>query len=89
MVTPMSDRRDRYLYLGGPVATARARARRVAVAATMLYAGVLFGMVMLGHGWMDREQQAGVSVQDASQLVPSQLVPVTLAPVLLDRAHRF
>jgi hypothetical protein len=45
---------DRYLYLGGPVETARTRACFLAVIATLLYAGCLFGAVVLAHALADR-----------------------------------
>ena len=53
MVTFLPSRRDRYLYLGGSVDTARTRARLVAFLATLAYAACLFGLVLLAHEWMD------------------------------------
>ena len=53
MATVYPFRRNRYLYLGGPVETARARARRLVLLATVIYATSLFGLVMLAHEWMD------------------------------------
>ena len=53
MATVYPARRDRYLYLGGPVETARRRARLLVLLATLMYATSLFGLVMLAHEWMD------------------------------------
>ena len=59
MLIPTSERSVRYFYLGGPVDTARFRARRLALVATVIYAGSLFGLVMLAHKVMDGEQAFG------------------------------
>lgn len=56
MATFTNYRRDRYLYLGGSVETARARARLLASLATLIYAACVFGLVLLAHGLLDREQ---------------------------------
>ena len=56
MATFSTYRRDRYLYLGGSVETARARARLLASLATLIYAACVFGLVLLAHGLLDNEQ---------------------------------
>ncbi len=58
-MAPVSYRRDRYLYLGGPVETARTRARLLAFVATLIYAAFLFGLVLLGHRMIDGAQPTG------------------------------
>jgi hypothetical protein len=74
MATPLPYRRDRYLYLGGPVASARTRARLLAAVATLIYAALVFGLVLLAHGWIDRAQLSGAD---------------GYAPALHVGAHRF
>ena len=74
MLTSMSDRSDRYFYLGGPVDTARFRARRLAFVATVIYAGCLFGLVMLAHNVMDSEQAPG-QTSDPAAPGPARSIP--------------
>ena len=56
------NRNDRYLYLGGPVETARTRACFLAVVMTLLYASCLFGSVLLAHAFADRAVSARTDV---------------------------
>jgi hypothetical protein len=74
MATLNPDRRDRFLYLGGPVDIARTRARRLALLATLIYAACLFVAVMLAHELMDNTQASAPDAQ---------------APALHSGAHRF
>lgn len=63
--------RDRFLYLGGSVENARARARFLALVATLIYAACLFAAVMLAHRLMDSGQ---ISVPGAgSSIAQSQV----------------
>ena len=74
MATPIPDRPSRYLYLGGPVDTARARARRLALMATFVYALCLFAIVMLAHGLLDNAHS---------------FPPEAQSPALEEQASRF
>lgn len=77
MLIPTSNRSVRYFYLGGPVDTARFRARRLAFVATLIYAGSLFGLVMLAHKVMDSEQALG---QKSGLSEPRHLVQLRRSP---------
>ena len=77
MLIPTSDRSVRYFYLGGPVDTARFRARRLAFVATVIYAGSLFGLVMLAHKVLDSEQALG---QTSGLAAPGHLVQLRRTP---------
>ncbi len=63
MATLTTFRRDRYLYLGGSVETARARAWLLASLATLIYAACVFGLVLLAHGLLDSEHPAAPDAQ--------------------------
>ena len=67
---------DRYLYLGGPVETARTRACFLAVVTTLLYASFLFGAVLLAHQIADRVKP------------PEAMALVAQDRLVQDRAHR-
>ena len=56
MLTSTSSRDDRSFSRRGSVDTARSRARRLALVAIVIYAGFLFGLVMLAHDLLDRER---------------------------------
>ncbi len=71
MVMLLPYRRARYLYLGGPVETARSRARVLALVATLIYAACLFGLVMLAHVLLDHEPTAARSAEPAALQEPS------------------